>query len=282
MLLEFPVTSVPSLALNDGRSIPQLGAGVWQIPDDETAAVVCAAASAGYRLFDCAFIYGNERGLGEGIRSCGVPRGELFVTSKVWNADHGRARARASILRSLGTMKLDYLDLALIHWPCPKKGLYRESWEELVRLREEGLVRSIGVSNFNPDHLDAIIADTGVKPVLNQIEVNPRMQNAWLRAANAERGILTQDWSPLGECKSFTATAIQDAARRTGRSPAQVILRWHMQLGSSVIPRTVCPLQQKQNIAVFDFALTDAEMQAISLLDWNSRCGPDPLFFEED
>ena len=274
--------NLPHLTLNDGNTMPQLGAGVWQVPDRDTAEAVRAAAAMGFRLFDGAFIYGNERGLGEGIRTCGVPRGELFITTKVWNADQGHARARASVMRSLDTMKLDYLDLVLIHWPCPRKNLYRETWQALVKMRDEGLMRSIGVSNFNPDHLDAVIADTGVIPVLNQIEVNPRMQNAPLRAANASRRVISQDWSPLGEGKSFSAPAIQEAANRTGRTPAQVVLRWHLQLGSSVIPRAVSPSHIAQNIDLFNFTLTDREMTAIAALDRGERCGPDPLSFEED
>jgi 2,5-diketo-D-gluconate reductase A len=274
--------NVPRLILNDGHTMPQLGAGVWQVPDRDTGEAVRAAAAMGFRLFDGAFIYGNERGLGEGIHTSGVARGELFITTKVWNADQGRARARGSVMRSLDTMKLSYLDLVLIHWPCPLKNLYRETWEVLVQLRDEGLVRSIGVSNFNPDHLNAVIADTGVTPVLNQIEVNPRMQNTRLRTANVVRGVISQNWSPLGEGKSFAEPAIQQAANRTGRSPAQVVLRWHLQLGSSVIPRAVRPGHLGQNIDIFDFALTEAEMGAIAALDRGERCGPDPVSFEQD
>lgn len=276
------MVSVPDLLLNDGHRLPQLGMGVWQIPDSETAATVCSAVAAGYRLFDGAFIYGNERGLGEGIRHCGIQRSDLYITTKVWNSDQGKEKSRVAVLRSLATMKLDYLDFVLIHWPCPQRGLYRETWEALVGMQKEGLMRSIGVSNFNADHLDAIIGDTGVRPVLNQIEVNPRMQNKALRAENARRGIITQDWSPLGECKSFAASAIQIVAARTGRSPAQVILRWHIQLGNSAIPRSLVLEELQQNFSVFDFSLSEEEMMQISALDWNARCGPDPMFYEED
>lgn len=276
------MTQVPALTFNDGRTIPQLGTGIWQIPADRTGDIVASAIETGFRLIDGAFIYGNEAGLGEGVRLAGIPRGELFITTKVWNADQGTANARAAVARSLEAMRLDYFDLVLIHWPCPNKNLYVETWEALIAMRDEGLMRSIGVSNFNPDHLDRIIGATGVTPALNQIEVNPRMQNKALSADNAARGIVTQDWTPLGENKSFDAAVITEAAARTGKSPAQVILRWHIQLGHSVIPRAEEAAQQAEDIDIFDFALTDEEMSGIAMLDWNARCGPDPLFFKED
>lgn len=274
------MTDIPSLPLSDGHSIPQLGMGVWQIPDMQTGAVVASAIEKGYRLIDGAYIYGNEAGLGEGVRLAGVPRDDLFITTKVWNADQGRDKARAAVARSLETMGLDYLDLVLIHWPCPNKGRYVETWEALIEMQAEGLMRSIGVSNFNPDHLDQIIDSTGVKPVLNQIEVNPKMANRALRAANAERGILTQGWTPLGEGKTFGFPQIADICARTGKSPAQVTLRWHMQLGHSTVPRATQPAHQLENLDIFNFTLTEDEMVAIGTLDWNARCGPDSLFFE--
>ena len=274
------MTDIPRLPLSDGHSIPQLGTGVWQIPNTRTGAVVASAIEKGYRLLDGAFIYENEAGLGEGVRRAGLPRGELFITSKIWNADQGRAQARTAVARSLETMRLDYLDLVLIHWPCPNKGLYVETWEALIEMQNEGLMRSIGVSNFNPDHLDRIIDATGVKPVLNQIEVNPKMANADLRAANAARGIVTQAWTPLGEAKSFDVPQITHICARTAKSPAQVVLRWHMQIGNSTVPRAAQPEHQAENLDIFDFALTDDEMAAIATLDWNARCGPDPLYFE--
>lgn len=274
------MNAIPRLPMSDGQSIPQLGLGIWQIPDQKTAAVVASAIENGYRLLDGAYIYGNEAGLGAGIRRGGVPRGELFITTKVWNADQGRTKARASVARSLEAMGLEYLDLVLIHWPCPKKDLYVETWETLIEMQAEGLVRSIGVSNFNADHLDRIISATNVRPVLNQIEVNPKFANRALSRANDERGVLTQAWTPLGEGKTFGFPQIADICARTGKSPGQVILRWHMQLGHSAVTRSVSPAHQAENLAVFDFELTDAEMAAIATLDWNARCGPDPLFFE--
>lgn len=274
------MNEIPRLQLSDGRTIPQLGFGVWQIPEAQTASAVASAIEKGYRLLDGAFVYENEAGLGEGVRQAAVARDELFITTKVWNADHGREKARASVARSLETMGLDYLDLVLIHWPCPNKGLYVETWEALIEMQAEGLMRSIGVSNFNPDHLDRIIDATGVKPVLNQIEVNPKMANRALREANAARGILTQAWTPLGEGKTFEFPQITDICARTGKSPAQVVLRWHMQLGHSTVTRAANPDHQAENLDIFDFELTDDDMAAIATLDWNARCGPDPLFFE--
>jgi len=274
------MTDIPRLPFSDGHSIPQLGTGVWQIPNDKTGAVVASAIEKGYRLLDGAFIYENEAGLGAGVRLAGLPRGELFITTKVWNADQGREKARAAVARSLETMGLDYLDLVLIHWPCPNKDRYVETWEALIEMRDEGLMRSIGVSNFNADHLDRIIDATGVAPVLNQIEVNPKMANAVMRAENAARGIVTQGWTPLGEGKNFDFPQITQVCARTGKSPAQVILRWHMQLGHSTVPRAANPAHQLENLDIFDFDLSEDEMAAIATLDWNARCGPDPLFFE--
>ena len=276
------MTDVPSLSLDDGFKIPQLGLGVWQIPDAQTGAVVASAIEKGYRLLDGAFIYGNEAGLGEGVRLAGLPRKDLFITTKVWNADQGRTKARASVARSLEVMGLDYLDLVLIHWPCPVKDRYVETWEAMIEMQAEGLMRSIGVSNFNADHVDRITAVTGVAPVLNQIEVNPKMANGALRAANASRGIVTQAWTPLGEGKTFSFPHIADICARTGKSPAQVTLRWHMQLGHSTVTRAESPEHQAENLDIFDFELTPEDMAAIATLDWNARCGPDPLFFEWD
>jgi len=240
------MTDVPSPSLSDGFTIPQLGMGVWQIPDAQTGAVVASAIEKGYRLLDGAFIYGNEAGLGEGVRLAGLPRKDLFIATKVWNADQGRSKARASVVRSLEVMGLDYLDLVLIHWPCPVKDLYVETWEAMIEMQAEGLMRSIGVSNFNDDHIDRITAATGVAPVLNQIEVNPKMANSALRAANASRRILTQAWTPLGEGKTFGFPHIAEICARTGKSPAQVTLRWHMQLGHSTVTRAESPEHQAE------------------------------------
>lgn len=275
------MTDIPRIPLNDGRSIPQLGIGVWQIDDATTPGVISTAVELGVRLIDGAFIYGNEASMGEGIRQAPAARDDLFVTSKVWNSEQGYDPARAAIEGSLARIGLDYLDLVLIHWPCPSRELYVDTWRALIDARAAGQVRSIGVSNFNADHLDRLIAETGVSPAVNQIEVNPRFQNSEVRAANAARGILTQAWTPLGNGKSFDAPAIRQAAARTGKSPAQVILRWHIQLGQSVIPRSTKRDHLASNLDVMDFKLTDTEMADIAALDANERCGPDPVKFEQ-
>jgi 2,5-diketo-D-gluconate reductase A len=271
-----------TLEFSDGRAIPRLGIGVWQIPDDDTAGIVSAAIQAGYRLIDGAFIYGNEVGMGKGIAQSGVARSDLFITSKVWNSEQGYDRARRAIDGSLKRIGLDYLDLCLIHWPCPSKNQYVATWKALIDARKDGQIRSIGVSNFNPDHLDRIISETGVSPVLNQIEVNPRLVQTELRAENAKRNIITQAWTPLGQLASFKAPAIQEITARLGRSPAQVILRWHVQLGVSVIPRSVELAHLTDNLKVWDFELSPTDMAAISALDEGLRCGPDPKTFEDE
>lgn len=268
------------LPLNDGRAIPQLGFGLWQVSEASTAATTATALRLGYRLVDGAVIYGNEAGQGEGVRQSGLPRDQVFVTTKIWNSDQGFDRTLRAADSSLKRLGLDHVDLLLIHWPCPSKDLYLDTWRALIRLREDGKALSIGVSNFQEPHLTRIIDETGVTPVLNQVELNPRLQQPALRAFHARHGIVTQSWTPLGQGRSFDAAPIQAAARRTGKSPAQVILRWHLQLGASVIPRSTREAGLAENLALFDFALTEAEMTAIATLDEGARCGPDPATFE--
>lgn len=273
------MTDQPRLALNDGATIPQVGFGLWQVPAAETARVVREGVAAGYRLIDGAAIYGNEIGLGEGLRGMGIPREAVFVTTKVWNDRQGAGETRRAVQESLRRIATERVDLMLIHWPCPARGLYLETWRELIALRDEGLVASIGVSNFRVEDLDRLIGETGVVPVLNQIELHPRLQQAELRAYHASHGIVTQSWTPLGQGRSFDAAPVRAAAERTGRSPAQVILRWHVQLGCSVIPRSTRAAGLAENIALFDFSLTEAEMAAIGTLDQGERTGPDPAAF---
>lgn len=273
------MTEIPTLPLNDGNAIPQLGFGIWQVPADTAAEVVESALRTGYRLIDGAYIYRNESGLGAGLRASGVAREDVFITTKVWNGDQGRDKTRASVERSLAAIGVDQLDLVLIHWPVPSQDLYVETWKALADMREEGLMRSIGVSNFNADHLERIIGETGVVPALNQIEVNPELQQPETRAANARHGIVTQAWTPLGNARSFDAAPVAAAAERTGKSPAQVILRWHIQLGNAVIPRSVRPERQAENLDVFDFELTAEEMAAFGSLNVGLRTGPDPSVF---
>lgn len=270
----------PMLPLSDGRQIPQLGFGLWQVPAATTAETTATALQLGYRLVDGAAIYGNEEGQGEGIRRSGLPRDEIFVTTKVWNSDQGYDKALRAAEASLKRLGLDHVDLLLIHWPCPSKDLYLDTWRALIRLREDGKASSIGVSNFQEPHLERIIGETGVTPVLNQVEINPRLQQPGLRAFHQKHGIVTQSWTPLGQGRSFDAAPVQAAARRTGKSPAQVILRWHIQIGASVIPRSTRREGLAENLALFDFALTEAEMAALATLDEASRCGPDPARFE--
>ncbi|WP_068109827.1 aldo/keto reductase [Tropicimonas marinistellae] len=273
------MTVMPTLTLNDGNTIPQLGFGIWHVPPATTSDTVKSALGLGYRLVDGAFYYSNETEMGEGLRASGVSRDEVFLTSKIWNGDHGAEKARASVERSLKSIGVDTLDLVLIHWPVPSRFLYVETWQALVDMRQAGLTRSIGVSNFNADHLERIIAETGVVPALNQIEVNPTLQQPELRAANEKHGILTQSWTPLGNGRSFDAEPITAAAARAGKSPAQVILRWHLQLGNAVITRSENPARQAENLDVFDFALSDSEMAEIATLDLGLRTGPDPSVF---
>lgn len=270
----------PMLSLNDGRQMPQLGFGLWQVPAATTAETTATALRLGYRLVDGAAIYGNEEGQGEGIRRSGLPRDEVFVTTKVWNSEQGFDKAIRAAEASLKRLGLAHVDLVLIHWPCPAQDLYLDTWRALIRLREEGKARSIGVSNFQEPHLERIIGETGVTPVLNQVEINPRLQQPALRAFHAAHGIVTQSWTPLGQGRSFDAAPVQAVARRTGKSPAQVILRWHLQIEASVIPRSTREAGLRENLELFDFALTDAEMAAMASLDEGARCGPDPARFD--
>lgn len=267
----------PTLALNDGRSIPQLGLGVWRTPADETAQAVKAALGAGYRHIDTAAIYGNEAGVGEGLRASGVPRGDVFITTKLWNAEQGLDTTLRAFDASMKLLGLEQLDLYLIHWPCPARGLYVDTWRAFVRLQAEGRVRSIGVSNFEPEHLDRLVQETGVKPVLNQIELHPRFQQHALRDYHAAHGIATQAWSPLGQGQLLADPAIVAIARKHGKTPAQVIVRWHIEMGHVVIPKSVNAGRIAENADVFGFTLDAGDMAAIAGLDDSEgRIGPHP------
>ncbi|WP_061931343.1 aldo/keto reductase [Aureimonas sp. AU22] len=272
------MTQHPTVSFNDGRAIPQVGLGVWQTPDDGAAAAVSTAIHAGYRHVDTAAVYENERGVGEGLRQSGVAREELFVTTKVWNADQGFDATLKAMDASLGRLGLDHVDLYLIHWPAPAKGLYVDTWRALVRLKEEGRAKSIGVSNFTAEHLDRLIAETGVTPVLNQIELHPRFQQRALRKAHAERGIATESWSPLGQGKLLEDPVITKIAGKHGKTPAQVIIRWHIDNGLVVIPKSVTPSRIVANFDVFGFRLDADDMRDIKGLDSSGgRLGPDPM-----
>lgn len=267
-----------SISLNDGRSIPQVGLGVWQTPQDATAQAVQAALAAGYRHIDTASIYGNESGVGEGLKASDVARKDIFVTTKVWNADQGHDATLKAFDASLGRLGLDYLDLYLIHWPAPAQDKFVDSWKALKRLRDEGRVRSIGVSNFQPEHLARIIGETGVVPVLNQVELHPRFQQKALKAVHAQHGIVTQAWSPLGQGALLKDAVVGAIGKKHSKTAAQVVVRWHIQLGHVVIPKSVNPERIAENFGVFDFALDAEDIAAIGGLDKaDGRIGPDPL-----
>jgi len=269
-----------TLSFHDGRSTPQLGLGVWQIDDALAPEVVKAALGIGYRSIDTAAIYGNERGVGQGIANAGIPREEIFVATKLWNDRHGHDISRSAFMESLEKLGLNYVDLYLIHWPVPKNDLYVQAWETLIQLRDEGLARSIGVCNFNINHLQRLLDETGVLPVVNLIELHPRFQQAQLREFHQEHDIVTEAWSPLGQGVLWNDPTLNALARKHGRSVAQIMLRWHIQLGNMVIPKSVTPSRLVENFAVFDFTLSDDDMQAIAALDAaDGRTGPDPELF---
>lgn len=268
----------PTLTFNDGHVIPQVGLGVWQALGAEAATAVRAALEAGYRHIDTATIYENERVVGEGMRSSGVKRADVFLTTKLWNEDQGFDNTLRAFDLSLERLGTDYVDLYLIHWPSPHRGLFVESWKALVRLQKEGRTRSIGVSNFEADHLDAIIEETGVVPALNQVEIHPHFQQRALRDVNRERGILTESWSPLGQGASLTDPVLVRIAQKHGRTPAQVVIRWHMDSGMIVIPKSVTPGRIRENFDVFGFNLDADDLARIDDLDKpDGRMGADPM-----
>jgi len=271
----------PYITLNDGSKIPQIGLGTYQAAADRTAAMVETALGIGYRHIDTAMIYRNEAGVGDGLRASGLPREDVFITTKLWNTDQGRDSARAAFNASLDRLKLDYVDLYLIHWPVPGRDLYVESWETLIRLREEGLARAIGVSNFLPDQIDRLIEATGVVPVVNQIECHPAFQQASARAENAKRKVAVQSWSPLGQGELLGNAVLKGLAEKHDRTVAQIILRWHVQNDLIVIPKTVNENRMRENLDILTFTLDADDMAAIAVLDDpEGRMGPDPLTFE--
>ena len=266
----------PDHALNDGRTIPQLGLGVWQVPDEEAAANVRTAIAAGYRSIDTAAVYHNERGVGEGVRSSGIPREQLFITTKLWNPRQGYDETLRAFDRSLERLQLQYVDLYLIHWPLPTIGKYVDTWKALIRLREEGRAKSIGVSNFQPAHIDRLIAETGVTPVLNQVELHPLFPQRAVREHARTHRIAVESWSPLGQGRLIDNPVLRAIAARHRKSVPQVILRWHLQSDLVVIPKSVTPARLRENFAVFGFELTQSDMQQIAGLETGERIGPDP------
>ncbi|HEX9167631.1 MAG TPA: aldo/keto reductase [Roseiarcus sp.] len=262
-----------TVALNGGTTMPQFGLGVFQTPPDETERIVRMAVDEGYRLIDTASMYRNEEGVGKGL----LGRTDVFVTTKLGNSDHGFDEALRAFDASIGKLRRDTLDLCLIHWPRPRANRYVESWKAFIRLQKEGRVHSIGVSNFNRDHLERIIAETGVTPAVNQVELHPRFQQKALRAFHDERRIRTESWSPLGRGALLSEAAIVEIARKHRKTQAQVVIRWHLDSGLIAIPKTVRHERMKENIGALDFRLDDDDMRRIEALDSaGGRIGPDP------
>jgi 2,5-diketo-D-gluconate reductase A len=270
---------VPRISLRPDVEIPQLGFGVFQVPPKETEEVVARALQAGYRHLDTAAAYRNEGAVGQAIHASGIPREEIFVTTKCFNDDHGKDKAKRAFKASLERLELEHIDLYLIHWPVPSHDLYVETWQALIELQSEGLVRAIGVSNFQPEHLERIVKETGVVPAINQVELHPYFQQVGLRHEHDQLGIVTEAWSPLGQGLELEDPAIVQIAEAHSKTPAQAIIRWHLQLGNVVIPKSVTPERIEQNFAVFDFELSADEMERIRELDAGKRIGPDPDTF---
>jgi 2,5-diketo-D-gluconate reductase A len=272
-------THVPKLTFNNGAEIPQVGFGVFLVPDHETKAAVSSALEAGYRHIDTAQAYGNEAAVGEAISESGIPRDELFVTTKLWNDAQGYDSALDSFDGSIKRLGLDYLDLYLIHWPAPAQDRYVATWKAFEAVYAEGRVRSIGVSNFQPPHLHRLLDETAVTPVINQIELHPWLQQRELRALHADHGIVTEAWSPISRGGRLDDRTIGTIASKHDVTPAQVILRWHLDIGNVVIPKSVNPGRMAENIDLFEFRLDAEDHAAIEGLDEGARVGPDPDTF---
>ncbi|GAA3547880.1 aldo/keto reductase [Nonomuraea rosea] len=268
-----------SLMLNtDGVQIPQLGFGVWQIPADEAEQSVTAALEAGYRHIDTAAAYGNEEGVGRAVRASGLPREKVFVTTKLWNGDHGRAAEAFD--ESLSRLGLDYIDLFLIHWPVPQQDKYVQAWKAMEKIYRDGRVKAIGTSNFTVQALTRLMEEGEIQPSINQIELHPYLQQREMRAFHEANGILTEAWSPLGQGKGLLADpALAVLSDKYGKTPAQIVLRWHLQLGNVVIPKSATPSRIAENIDVFGFILDAEDMAAIGALNRGLRIGPDPDTF---
>ena len=274
-----PEFTIPSITLHDGIEIPQLGYGVFQVPPEETQRAVESALEAGYRHIDTAAAYRNEKGVGAALAASGLPREDYFVTTKLWDSQQGYVSALAAFEASLGRLGLDHVDLYLIHWPAPTEGRFIDTWRAFEQIHGEEAARTIGVSNFRIEDLELLQREMETLPTVNQIELHPRLQQADLRAWHGEHGIVTEAWSPLAQGALLDDETIVSVAEAHGKTPAQVILRWHLRLGNVVIPKSVRPERIRENIEIFDFELSDEEMSAIEDLDSGSRIGPDPATF---
>jgi len=270
-------TPVPTVSLANGTRIPQLGFGVFQVENEQTEAAVTTALEVGYRSIDTAAVYGNEEGVGAALAKTDVPREELFVTTKLWNDDQGYVSTLAAFDTSLRKLGLEYVDMYLIHWPTPAKDTYLDTWRAFETLHNEGRVRALGVSNFQPDHLTRLLEHASIAPVVNQVELHPYFQQSRVRAFDAEHRIATEAWSPLAQGGELLADpVVADIARRLDKTPAQIVLGWHIRIGNIVIPKSVTPARVRENFDVFDFELSAADLDAIAGLDRGQRIGPDP------
>jgi 2,5-diketo-D-gluconate reductase A len=271
------MSSVPNLVLNNGVEIPQLGYGVFKVPADETRRAVTTALDAGYRHIDTARLYDNEAEVGEAVRESGLLRDEVFVTTKVWSTDQGYDNTMRAFDASMRRLGFDVLDLYLIHWPTPARDLYVETWRAMEKLYMDGRIRAIGVSNFQPDHLRRLLDRCEVVPVINQVELHPYLQQHEVRKTDEQLGVLTEAWSPIARGGALLADpTITGLADKHGRTPAQVVLRWHIELGHVVIPKSVTPSRMEENLDIFGFSLDEDDMAAIARLDRGERTGPDP------
>ncbi len=275
------MTSIPTLTLREGVAIPRLGFGVFQVPPAETQRVVEEALANGYRHIDTAAAYRNEAGVGAAIAATGLAREEVFVTTKLWNSQQGYDSTLEAFEKSLGRLDMDHVDLYLIHWPVPTEDRYLDTWRAFERIQGESGARSIGVSNFRVEDLERLKAEAERLPSVNQIELHPRLQQAELRAWHADHGIATEAWSPLAQGAALSDGTVETIAAHHGRTPAQTILRWHLQIGNVVIPKSVTPERIRENIDVFDFELSEDDLAAIARLDSGERIGPDPATFVE-
>ncbi|WP_296630349.1 aldo/keto reductase [Rhodoluna sp.] len=274
--MTFSPEQMPLLTLNNGQQIPQLGLGVYKVTQDIAVDLIKNAVDAGYRRIDTAALYGNEAEVGQAVRESGLAREELFVTTKIWNDRQGYDEALVAIDESLDRLNIDYVDMLLIHWPCPTQNLFVETWAAFQEAQKGGKIRGIGVSNFQPAHLQKLIAAGGTVPALNQVEMHPGLQQREVREFDSKHAIATEAWSPLARGKFADNEALQSLAAAHNKSVTQIIVRWHIQLGNLVIPKTTSSTRLAENIDVFDFALTEEQMATIAGLDSGMRTGMNP------